>query len=138
MAKISHHDFFKRLSVGITFGLAHLRSSVLDSLLDLRGSEALASVAAHGLQFYPDRFADVHPKVRRASPEKVNLLHPTEAQALGQLIGIKKMISGRNDCIHGQKPGRPMVGMGLIGFPGVVSKNDGGLMLPDYAGDFFP
>jgi hypothetical protein len=54
------------------------------------------------------------------------------------LIGVKKVIAGGDNRIYSQKAGRTMVGMGLIGLPGVVCKNDGGLMLPDYAGDFFP
>jgi hypothetical protein len=47
--KLSHHHSFKSLSKTVPLHLAHLGSSVPDSLLDLRGSEALAFVAAHGL-----------------------------------------------------------------------------------------
>ena len=69
LSKFSHRNFFKDLSKSVSFRPAHLRSSVPDSSLNLLGGQALAFVAANGLEFQLDTLADIHPKIRIVGPE---------------------------------------------------------------------
>ena len=51
LSKFSHRNFFKGLSESVSFRPAHFGSAVPDSSLNLLGGQALAFVAANGLEF---------------------------------------------------------------------------------------
>lgn len=70
MSRKSYRNSFKGFCIEIPFGLAHLDSTVPNSILHFFRRQTLAFMAPNGLEFGLDALADIHPKIWAVTAEK--------------------------------------------------------------------